>query len=279
MRRRCVRTSSVPTDICGRRSYIRCSSRAASSIATRKIARVRCRCASSPTARSSRLTPCQTPPGFRSAPTRSDRDQLSRLALGTGLSLGVALSAALGALAIGALLGGLAGFVGGTMDDAVMRLADLLMALPALYVVLALRASMPLVLSTPEVFSTMVIVLALVGWPWPARGVRAVVAAERVRESRRSCARARRQPYAFAATSPSARGSRLPGRPGDALSAGVRPCRGHAVIRGSRVQRAHPELGCDVAGRRPWASDRGGSVASRPRDWYRVRRARREPLL
>ena len=56
------------------------------------------------------------------------------------------------------------------------------MALPALYVVLALRASMPLVLSTPEVFSTMVIVLALVGWPWPARGVRAVVAAERVRE-------------------------------------------------------------------------------------------------
>jgi peptide/nickel transport system permease protein len=54
-------------------------------------------------------------------------------------------------------------------------------ALPALYVVLALRASMPLVLSAGEVFSTMIVVLAMVGWPWPARGVRAVVAAERGR--------------------------------------------------------------------------------------------------
>jgi peptide/nickel transport system permease protein len=63
-----------------------------------------------------------------------------------------------------------------------MRVADLVMALPAVYVVLALRASMPLVLSTSEVFWTMVVVLAAVGWPFPARGVRAVVAAERVRE-------------------------------------------------------------------------------------------------
>lgn len=128
------------------------------------------------------VDPVSGAPWFPLGADALGRDQLSRLALGTGLSLGVALSAALGALAIGALLGGLAGFVGGTLDDAVMRLADLLVALPALYVVLALRASMPLVLSTPEVFSTMVVVLALVGWPWPARGVRAVVAAERVRE-------------------------------------------------------------------------------------------------
>jgi peptide/nickel transport system permease protein len=110
------------------------------------------------------------------------RDQLARLAMGTRLSLGVALCAALGALLIGALLGGAAGFSGGALDDGIMRLADVIVALPALYVVLALRASMPLVLSTAEVFWTMVVVLALVGWPWPARGVRAVVAAEAARE-------------------------------------------------------------------------------------------------
>jgi peptide/nickel transport system permease protein len=110
------------------------------------------------------------------------RDELARLAWGTRLSLGVALGAALGALVIGAIVGGLAGFSGGLVDDALMRAADVIIALPAVYVVLALRASMPLVLSTAEVFWTMVVVLAAVGWPFAARGVRAVVAAERTRE-------------------------------------------------------------------------------------------------
>ena len=110
------------------------------------------------------------------------RDELARLASGTRLSLGVALGAALGALVIGAIVGGMAGFTGGLVDDGLMRVADVIVALPAVYVVLALRASMPLVLTTTEVFWTMVVVLAVVGWPFPARGVRAVVAAERTRE-------------------------------------------------------------------------------------------------
>lgn len=110
------------------------------------------------------------------------RDQLARLAAGTRISLGVALSAALGALLIGALAGGVAGLLRGPVDDGLMRVADFVIALPAVYVVLALRASMPLVLSTTQVFWTMVGVLAAVGWPLPARGVRAVVAGERSRE-------------------------------------------------------------------------------------------------
>jgi len=110
------------------------------------------------------------------------RDQLARLAWGARLSLGVAIAAALGALVIGTLAGGIAGFVGGTTDEALMRGADFVIALPALYVVLALRAAMPLVLSTSQVFWTMVVVLAVVGWPFPARGVRAVVRSERARE-------------------------------------------------------------------------------------------------
>jgi peptide/nickel transport system permease protein len=110
------------------------------------------------------------------------RDQFARLALGARLSLGVALTAALGALLIGTLAGALAGYAGGVPDEALMRLSDFIIALPAVYVVLALRAAMPLVLTTSQVFWTMVAVLALVGWPFPARGVRAVVASERARE-------------------------------------------------------------------------------------------------
>jgi peptide/nickel transport system permease protein len=110
------------------------------------------------------------------------RDQLARLAWGTRLSLGVALSAALGALAIGAIVGSIAGFFGGLVDDVLMRASDFIIALPAVYVVLALRASLPLVLTTTQVFGTMVLVLTLVGWPMPARGVRAVIASEKTRE-------------------------------------------------------------------------------------------------
>ncbi len=122
------------------------------------------------------------PPWFPLGTDALGRDQLSRLGLGTRLSLGVALAAAIGALLIGALAGGVAGFNGGLVDTGLMRLSDFIVALPAVYAVLALRASMPLVLTTWQVFWTMVVVLAMVGWPFPARGVRAVVASERTRE-------------------------------------------------------------------------------------------------
>ena len=56
------------------------------------------------------------------------------------------------------------------------------MVLPAIYVVLALRSVLPLVLSTTAVFWLLVVLLSLVAWPFVARGVRAIVAAERRRE-------------------------------------------------------------------------------------------------
>ena len=104
------------------------------------------------------------------------------LVVGTRTSLGVAFIAALGALLLGALVGGLAGYAGGAIDEALMRVADFVLVLPAIYVVLALRAVMPLVLPPVAVFGLIAGLLALVGWPWVARGVRAIVAAERQRD-------------------------------------------------------------------------------------------------
>lgn len=110
------------------------------------------------------------------------RDVFSRVLLGARLSLGVAAVAVAGALCLGAFVGAAAGFSGGRVDDALMRVADFVLVLPAIYVVLALRASMPLVLSTAQVFWTVGSVLALAGWPYPARVVRAILAAERHKE-------------------------------------------------------------------------------------------------
>jgi peptide/nickel transport system permease protein len=107
------------------------------------------------------------------------RDVFSRLLFGARASLGVGFAATLGALLIGIIAGALAGYFGGWIDEGLMRLADLVLVLPAIYVVLALRAAMPLVLPPMAVFAGLSIVLALVGWPMVARGVRAIVATER----------------------------------------------------------------------------------------------------
>jgi peptide/nickel transport system permease protein len=110
------------------------------------------------------------------------RDVFSRLLHGARLSLGVAIAGALGALLIGAILGGLAGYAGGIADESLMRAADFVLVLPAVYVVLALRAVLPLVIEPHDLFWLVSGLLALVGWPYAARGVRAIVAVERHRE-------------------------------------------------------------------------------------------------
>jgi peptide/nickel transport system permease protein len=110
------------------------------------------------------------------------RDVLSRLLIGARLSLGIALLAAVLSLAIGTAIGGLAGYAGGWTDDLLMRAADFVTVLPGIYVVLALRGVLPLVLSPGEVFMALVAVLALVGWPVIARGVRTILRVERQAE-------------------------------------------------------------------------------------------------
>ena len=128
------------------------------------------------------VDPDRTAPWFPLGTDALGRDQFARLAGGTRLSLGVALVGALGALVLGALAGSIAALSGRGIDDLLMRASDFVIALPGVYVVLALRASMPLVLTTPQVFWTIALVLAAVGWPFAARGVRAIVASERTRE-------------------------------------------------------------------------------------------------
>jgi peptide/nickel transport system permease protein len=110
------------------------------------------------------------------------RDVFSRLVLGARWSLGVAFAGALGALLFGALIGGFAGISGGRVDRWLMRVADFVLVLPAVYLVLVLRAMLPLVLSTGEVFVLMSALFAVAAWPHVARGVRAIVIVERSRE-------------------------------------------------------------------------------------------------
>lgn len=66
------------------------------------------------------------------------RDVFSRVVHGAQLSLKATLIAVLVAFVVGGLLGGTAGFVGRWVDDVLMRFIDVLLAIPALFLSLAI---------------------------------------------------------------------------------------------------------------------------------------------
>jgi len=110
------------------------------------------------------------------------RDVFSRAVIGTRLSIGVTIAGVLGALLLGAGIGGLAGVSGRRTDDALMLVADFLLALPGAYLVLVLRGLMRPVLETPETFALIALLFAVSAWPHVARGVRSIVRSERTRD-------------------------------------------------------------------------------------------------
>ena len=110
------------------------------------------------------------------------RDIFSRVVHGGRISLTLALLAALWAVAVGSILGGIAGYAGGWLDTVISKSSEFLLVLPTMYVVLVLRAVLPLVLDAGTVFVLLTLIFTALGWPIVARGTRAIVASERERE-------------------------------------------------------------------------------------------------
>jgi peptide/nickel transport system permease protein len=107
------------------------------------------------------------------------RDVFSRLIYGARVSIGLSIVAALGSVLLGGLIGAAAGSTGGAADDLLMRATDFVMVLPAMYVALALRSVLPLVLAASTVFVLLAGIFAILGAPFIARGVRGIVRTER----------------------------------------------------------------------------------------------------
>jgi peptide/nickel transport system permease protein len=110
------------------------------------------------------------------------RDQLSRILYGGQVSLLAGLLGAAVTLVLGALIGMAAGYYSGWRDELLMRVAELFLALPWLYLLFALRAFLPLTVRPLEAFLLVVIVIGLVGWARPARLVRGVVLSVKERD-------------------------------------------------------------------------------------------------
>ena len=95
------------------------------------------------------------------------RDVLSRMLYGARVSLAVGFVSVGIAALIGIALGSVAGYAGGSVDATVMRLVDLMLVFPRLFLLLAVLAFL-----RPSIWTIMV-VIGLTGWMGVARLVRA----------------------------------------------------------------------------------------------------------
>ncbi len=99
------------------------------------------------------------------------RDVFTRVLYGTRISLLLAPAAALLTTCIAAILGGIAGLRGGWIEKIILATADLSMSLPLLFVLIALRAFLPLDVSPVVSVVATFVVLGLLGWPSSLRVV------------------------------------------------------------------------------------------------------------
>lgn len=104
------------------------------------------------------------------------RDIVTRLIYGGRVSLTVGIVATVLATVIGVVVGAISGYLGGLIETVLMRLADIMLSLPALPILIILSAALG------PGLQTIVIVLTLFGWMTVARLTHGSVLSLRHRE-------------------------------------------------------------------------------------------------
>jgi len=97
------------------------------------------------------------------------RDRFARVLYGTRISLLLAPAAALLSTLMAALVGGLAGYLGGGWARGAMAITDLFLSLPWLFLLIMVRALMPLNVSPLVSVLVTFLMLGLLGWTSAAR--------------------------------------------------------------------------------------------------------------
>jgi len=110
------------------------------------------------------------------------RDEFSRILYGGQISLAAGLLAACISVALGIALGCLAGYYGGWIDAAAMRAAEIFMTVPWLYLLLTVRAFLPLHLAQGWVLLVLFSLVGFIGWARPARLIRGLVLSAKYRD-------------------------------------------------------------------------------------------------
>jgi peptide/nickel transport system permease protein len=132
--------------------------------------------------------PCKNTVLILGADSQLGRDEFLRLLYGAQTSLEVALGATVLAMVIGILMGAIAGYYGGIVDVLISRLTEIVMAFPILLFIVALASTVGPRLDdvTFGIFGrgvlTLVFVIGLFTWYYPARIIRAQILSLREKE-------------------------------------------------------------------------------------------------
>jgi peptide/nickel transport system permease protein len=97
------------------------------------------------------------------------RDIASRVLAGAQVSIPSVLLIVVSALIVGVTLGAVAGYLGGPIDNVLMRVTDVFLAFPALVLALAITGALG-----PDL-TTAMLAVSVVWWPWYARLIRGQV--------------------------------------------------------------------------------------------------------
>jgi len=100
------------------------------------------------------------------------RDVFSRLVYGSRVSLFIGLVGITITTVLGFLVGGISGYFGGRADFFAMRFVEFMMAMPGLYLLLALRSALAPHFASDQMFFVIVVILSLIGWAGTARILR-----------------------------------------------------------------------------------------------------------
>ncbi|WP_121968871.1 ABC transporter permease [Leptolyngbya sp. BC1307] len=103
------------------------------------------------------------------------RDVLSRLIYGGRISLSIGLIGIAISFPLGLLVGGISGYFGGWIDSVLMRLVEVIMTIPSLYLLVALGVILPPELNSSERFLLIILIISFVGWAGLARVIRGEV--------------------------------------------------------------------------------------------------------
>lgn len=103
------------------------------------------------------------------------RDLLSRLLYGSRVSLSIGVVGVAISTLIALVVGGLAGFFGGWVDRSLMRVCEIFMLIPSFYLLMLLRATLPLDWDSRVVYLSIVLILSFIGWAGLARVIRGLV--------------------------------------------------------------------------------------------------------
>lgn len=110
------------------------------------------------------------------------RDQFSRLLYGGRISLFIGIVGVVLTYPLGMLFGGISGYFGGWIDSVIMRVAEVLMTFPSIYLLVSLGAVLPPGLPSSQQFMLIVLITSVISWAGLARVIRGQVLSIKERE-------------------------------------------------------------------------------------------------